>query len=126
VTAPPTAEEAAVFVPTPVQPPESPRVRELSREIRDVITQFQKRYPMTPAEIRQALRHAEGESAGGPRALRAALVAGVAAAGVGVMLVARAGAGAGGGGGQATLPIAVLVAVLAAAAGLAVAIRRLR
>jgi len=32
-------------------------VRELSQEIRETIERFQHRYPMTPAEVRQALWH---------------------------------------------------------------------
>lgn len=48
-----------MFIPTSPdssgRPPASPRVRELSAEIRETIEQFQRRYPMTPAEVRQAL-----------------------------------------------------------------------
>lgn len=51
-----------MFVPTPVGPPTSPRVRELSQRIQELIHEFQRRFPMTPAEIRQALRHAGATS----------------------------------------------------------------
>jgi hypothetical protein len=54
-----------MFVPTPVEPPTSPRVRELSERIQELIHEFQHRFPMTPAEIRQALRHAGATSGAG-------------------------------------------------------------
>ena len=109
-----------MFVPTPVQPPESPRVRELSQRVQELIRDFQRQYPMTSTEIRQALQHASGASGGDRRALVAAMAAGVAGAlGVG-LFVAR------GGGDASAIPMVVLVAVLAAVAGLVVAIRRNR
>jgi len=50
-------------------PPESPRVRELSQRLQRTIEEFQRQFPMTPAEVRQALRHAAG-TAGSPSVLR--------------------------------------------------------
>jgi len=112
-----------VYVPTPVQPPESPRVRELSQRVQQLVSDFQRQYPMTPAEIRQALLHAASSTAGGRRPLAVVLAAGVVAAlGVGVLL-SRSG---GGGGDGAGMPIVAAVAVAAAVAGLVLAIRRSR
>lgn len=48
------------------QLPEPPRVRELSRRLEELIRGFQREFPMTPAEIREALRHA-GSRAGAGR-----------------------------------------------------------
>jgi hypothetical protein len=110
-----------VYVPTHVDPPESPRVRELSQRIRQLISDFQREYPMTPAEIRQALAHAASSAGGDRRPLVAVMAVGVAAA-LGVTLFAsRAG---GSGGGNASMPVFILVGVLAAMAGLVLAIRR--
>jgi hypothetical protein len=111
-----------VYVPTPVQPPASPRVRELSQRIQQIITDFQRQYPMTPGEIRQALLHAAGSMGNHRRPLAVALAAGIVAVlGVGVFLAQRTG-----GGEPAGLPIAALLGVLAAGVGLVVAIRRSR
>jgi hypothetical protein len=41
-------------------------VRELSQRLQQTIQEFQRQFPMTPAEVRQALRHAVGTAAGGP------------------------------------------------------------
>jgi len=111
-----------VYVPMPVQPPESPRVRELSQKIQQLIADFQRQYPMTPAEIREALFHAAGHVGGAfPRRLVAVLLGGVAAMlGVGV-LVTRGGAE---GTGITIAPIIVAVGVAAAAVGLVAAARR--
>jgi hypothetical protein len=111
-----------VFVPTPIQPPESPRVRELSRKIQELIAEFQQRYPMTPAEIRQALFHAAGTTGGYPRRLLAVVAGGLAAMlGFGVFAYQRVE-----GGGITWAPIAVAVGVAAAAVGLVVAARQNR
>jgi len=112
-----------VYVPTPRQTPDSPRVRELSRRIEQLITDFQREYPMTPAEIRQALLHAAGAVGGHRPRLAVALAAGVAAAvGLGVFVARRAG-GTGEGG---AMPLLVLIGVMAAMAGVVLAIRRSR
>lgn len=111
-----------VFVPTPVQPPESPRVRELSHEIQQLISDFQRRYPMTPTEIRQALLHASGATGGGhPRRLLAVVAGGLAAMlGVGAFAARSAGSGA-----DITWgPIVIAIGVVAVAMGLVVAVRR--
>lgn len=109
-----------MFVPTPVQPPESPRVRELSQRIQDVIRDFQRQYPMTSAEIRQALWHAGGSTGTRRPALVAAVAGGVAAIlGVGVF-VSRGAEPPGGG----TFPIMMVAAVVAGLMAVVVAIRR--
>jgi hypothetical protein len=54
-----------VVFPIPQGPPESPRVRELSQRLQETIQEFQRRFPMTPAEVRQAVRHAAGTAGGG-------------------------------------------------------------
>jgi hypothetical protein len=47
-----------MFVPVPTERPPTPRVRELSRQIEQLILEFQQNYPNTSdAEIGQALRH---------------------------------------------------------------------
>jgi hypothetical protein len=109
-----------VFVPVPVQPPESPRVRELSRKIKETIDEFQQHYPMTPTEIRQALYHAAGSAGGRRRPLVIALVGGVMALGVALFVGSRPGQPTGGGSG---LAVAVPVAVMLAALAVVVAIR---
>jgi len=110
-----------VFVPTPIQPPDSPRVRELSQRIQQLVTDFQHQYPMTPAEIRQALLHAAGSSGGNRRPLLAALAGGIAAVlGFGVF-AAQAG---GRGGDTAGFPIVLVVGVFAALLAVVVAVRR--
>ncbi len=87
-----------------------------------VISDFQRQYPMTSSEIRQALRHAAGPVGGGRRPLVAVLAGGVAAAlGVGVF-ASRAAEG----GDPRALPIAVVVGVLVAGVGLIVMIKRNR
>ena len=112
-----------MYVPIPSQPPESPRVRELSQRIQQLITDFQRQYPMTPAEIRQALVHAASTAAGNRRPLAVVIAAGVVAAlGVG-LFVSRSG---GGGGDAAGIPILAVVGIAAAVAGLVLAIRRSR
>jgi hypothetical protein len=112
-----------MYVPTPVEPPESPRVRELSQRIQQLITDFQRQYPMTPTEIRQALLHAATSAGGSRRAPLVAVIAGVVAAlGLGLFVARRGGSG----GESAAMPILVMVAVLAAVAGLVLAIRRNR
>jgi hypothetical protein len=110
-----------VYVPTHVEPPESPRVRELSQRIRQLISDFQREYPMTPAEIREALMHAASSAGGDRRRFVAVMAVGVAAA-LGVGLFASRAAGSGGE--NPTMPIFILVGVLAAMAGLVLAIRR--
>jgi hypothetical protein len=112
-----------VYVPTPIQPPESPRVRELSRRINDLITDFQRQYPLTPAEIREALRHAGGATTGGRRPLIVALAAG----GVALMGVVVFGSRAAQPSGDASgLPVVALVAILAAVVAAVVGIRTRR
>lgn len=112
-----------MFVPTHVESPESPRVRELSQRIRQLISDFQREYPMTPAEIRQALMHAASSVGGDRRPLVVVMAAGaVAALGV-ALFVSRAG---GSGGENASMPVFILVGVLAAMAGLVLAMRRSR
>lgn len=110
-----------MFVPTPVQPPESPRVRELSQRIQELVRDFQRQYPMTSTEIRQALQHASGAAGGERRPMVVvALAGGVAALGIAVF-VSRA---AERGGETASFPIMIVVAVMAAAAGIFLAIKR--
>lgn len=113
-----------MFVPTPIQPPESPRVRELSQRIRQLIADFQRQYPMTPGEIRQALLHAAGGVGGGyPRRFVAILVGGLAAVlGVGVF----ASRSVEGGANVTWAPILVAIGVVAGAMGLVIAVRRSR
>jgi hypothetical protein len=112
-----------VFVPTPVQPPESPRVRELSQRIQDLIRDFQRQYPMTSTEIHQALRHAGGASGAGRRPLVTVVVAGVVTVlGVGLFLSRGAGTGEDAG----TFPVMVVLAVVAALMAVVVAIKRSR
>jgi len=110
-----------VYVPTPVQPPESPRVRELSQRIQQLISDFQRQYPMTPAEIRQALQHAAGPVGGDQRRVLAVVAGGLAAAlGVGVFVATERGAEI------SAMPIAVAVGILAMLVGLVRAVRRNR
>jgi len=112
-----------VYVPTPVQPPESPRVRELSRRINDLITDFQRQYPVTPAEVREALRHAGGARAGSRRPLVVAIAAGVVA----LLGVAVFGSRAAQPSGDASgIPVVALVAILAAVVAAVVGIRTRR
>jgi hypothetical protein len=58
-----------VVFPVPQVPAESPRVRELSQRLQQTIQEFQRQFPMTPAEVRQAVRHVAG-TAGAGSALR--------------------------------------------------------
>ena len=76
------------YVPSgPARPP-SPRVRELSQRIQEVINEFQQNYPMSPGEIRQALRLARSQSGGENRAALAAVIGGLAVAlGLGVFVM---------------------------------------
>ena len=112
-----------MYVPTPVQPPESPRVRELSQRIQHLITDFQRQYPMTPAEIRQALGHVAGTTTGSRRPLAVAIAVGVVAALGAGLFMSR---GGGDGGDAAGIPILAVVGIAAAVAGLVLAIRRSR
>jgi hypothetical protein len=76
------------YVPSGPAKPPSPRVRELSQRIQEVINEFQRQYPLSPSEIRQALRLATGRSGGENRAPLVAVVAGLAvAAGLGVFVM---------------------------------------
>jgi hypothetical protein len=102
--------------PTPVRPPESPRVRELSRRVQQLIADFQREFPMTPAEIRQALSHATRSAAGG-RARAPLVIAGV----TGALLVGLAASWRGLEAGP--VPILALIGGVAAAFGLVAAIR---
>lgn len=112
-----------MFVPTPVQPPESPRVRELSQRIQELILEFQRQYPMTSTEIRQALLHAAGASGGDRRPVVAMALAGVVAAlGIGVFASRVSERG----GEAASFPIMVVIAVVAAVFGVVIAIKRHR
>ena len=56
-----------MFFPIPVETPESPRVQELSQRIQELIHDFQHELPMTPAEVRQALRSASAGAVGRSR-----------------------------------------------------------
>jgi len=106
-----------VFVPTPDEPPASPRVRELSRRIQQLVADFQREFPMTPAEIRQALLHAAHSTAGGrTRTLMvmAGATAAVFVAGVVVLLGPDSG----------TVPILALIGGVAVIFGLFATIRR--
>jgi hypothetical protein len=96
----------------------------LSRRINDLITDFQRQYPLTPAEIREALRHAGGATTGGRRSLIVALAAGgVALMGV-VVFGSRAAQPSGDAG--TGIPVVVLVAILAAVLAAVVGIRARR
>jgi len=110
-----------VFVPTPVQQPESPRVRELSQRIQELVRDFQHQYPMTPTEIRQALQHASGAPGGERRPVVAVALAGQVAALRIAVFVSRA---AKSGGDTTAVPIMMVVAVFAAMAGIFLAIKR--
>lgn len=111
-----------VFVPTPVQPPESPRVRELSQRIQELVRDFQRQYPMSSTEVRQALRHAAGAGGEGSRPALVAVVAGGVAAllGVGVFLSR----GAEGSGDARTFPIMIVLAAVAGLMAVVIAIKR--
>jgi hypothetical protein len=63
-----------------VPPPQSdsPRVRELSKKLADVIDDFQSQYPMKPGEIRQALRIAGSQKASGGAGTAVAVASGIA------------------------------------------------
>jgi hypothetical protein len=52
------------FVPY-VPPPQSPRVRELSERLADVIEDFEREYPMSAPEIRQAMNNVLAQKKGG-------------------------------------------------------------
>lgn len=52
-----------MLVPTPPEPPASPRVKELGARVAELIRGFQREFPMTPAEIREAIRHASRSAA---------------------------------------------------------------
>lgn len=112
-----------MYVPTPIQPPESPRVRELSQKIQQIISDFQRQYPMTPAEIRQALLHAAGAT-GGHRGPLVALVAGGLAALLGIGVFASGSIE--GGGGEQGFPLVLAAGILIAGVGLVVALKRNR
>jgi hypothetical protein len=62
-----------------IPPPQSdsPRVRELSKKLADVIDDFQGQYPMRPGEIRQALRIAASQKASGGAGTAVAVASGV-------------------------------------------------
>jgi hypothetical protein len=112
-----------VYVPTPVGPPESPRVRELSQRIQQIITDFQRQYPMTPAEIRQALLHAAGATGGHGRPIVALVAGGLAAlAGIGVFALRSVE----GGGGERAFPVMLAIGIVIAGVGLVVMIKRNR
>jgi len=96
-------------------------VRELSQRIQELIRDFQRQYPMTPTEIRQALQHASGAAGGERRPLVVVAAAGVIAALGVTVFVSRA---ADTGGEATSFPLMIVVAVMAAAAGIFLAIRR--
>ena len=52
------------FVPY-VPPPQSPRVRELSERLADVVQDFEREYPMSAIEIRQAMNNVLAQKKGG-------------------------------------------------------------
>ena len=52
--------------PTPMQQPSSPRVRDLSQRLQQTIAEFQRQYPMTPAEMDEAVRLAAEASGATP------------------------------------------------------------
>jgi len=111
-----------VFVPTPIQPPDSPRVRELSQRIQQHVTDFQHQYPLTPTEVRQALLHAAGSAGGNRRPLFAALAGGIAALLGFAVFSARAGER-----GNATgFPIVLAVGFFAVLLAVVAAVRRTR
>jgi len=97
-------------------------VRELSQRIQELVRDFQRQYPMTSTEVRQALLHAGGAAAGGNRPALVAVVAGGVAAllGVGVFLSR----GAEGGGEAGTFPIMMVLAVVAGLMAVVIAIKR--
>jgi hypothetical protein len=95
----------------------------LSQRIQQLISDFQRQYPMTPAEIRQALLHAASSAGGSRRPLAVIIAAGVVAALGAGLFVSRSG---GGGGEVGGMPILAAVGVAAAVAGLVLAIRRSR
>jgi hypothetical protein len=95
----------------------------LSQRIQQLISDFQRQYPMTPAEIRQALLHAASSAGGSRRPLAVMIAAGVVAALGAGLFVSRSG---GGGGEVGGMPILAAVGVAAAVAGLVLAIRRSR
>ncbi|HSG80795.1 MAG TPA: DUF3188 domain-containing protein [Gemmatimonadota bacterium] len=66
------------YVPIVPRPPDSPRVRELSERLAEVIQQFQDRYPMSASEIRQALRIAAARTSGSRAGVFMALAAATA------------------------------------------------
>lgn len=69
-------------------PPISPRVRELSRRVTEVVDEFRRQYPMSAGEVRQALRLAASEDPSGRRRAVLALGLGLSALfGVGVVLL---------------------------------------
>ena len=68
-----------MFVPVPTERPPTPRVRELSRQIEQLVLEFQSSYPnTTDSEIGQALRHVASTSGG---ARKPAVITGLLLAG---------------------------------------------
>jgi len=69
-----------MFVPVPTERPPTPRVRELSRQIEQLILEFQHSYPnTTDTEIGQALRHV---ASGADGAKKPAVLVGLLLAGM--------------------------------------------
>ncbi len=66
------------YVPVIPRPPDSPRVRELSQRLADVIEEYERQYPMSPGEIRQALRITGSKKASGGAGTAVAVASGIA------------------------------------------------
>jgi hypothetical protein len=113
-----------VYVPTPVHREESPRVRELSQRLAEVIMEYQRQYPMSGDEIRAALRLAATPSTGVAPQRVAAVVAALVAALLGAgLMFARAG------GPESRFPVVLPMVILGgvvAALGIMLAVRRSR
>lgn len=113
------------FVPTPHTPiaaDVSPRARDLARNLEKAVEEYRSRNPgLSDAEIRQALMlMGRSRAPGGPAALVALLLAGLAALGVAVFLTM----GEGPAPEQSVQWVAMGIGIIAAILGVLVAIRR--
>ncbi len=110
------------YVPVGPPPVESPRVRELSQRLAEVIDEYERQYPMSAGEIRQALRIASSKKASGGAGTVVAVAAGMGLLlGIGVFAYFLAQRQPGGG--DVTAIPAILIGVGVVVVGLVVFLR---
>lgn len=110
------------YVPVGPPPVESPRVRELSQRLAEVIEEYERQYPMSAGEVRQALRIAGSKKAGGGAGTAVAVAAGLGLL-LGIGMFAYFLAERQPGGGDVTAIPAILVGVGIVAVGLVAFLR---